>query len=275
MALAYELLARNTRPDALHRVILTSDGVANVGLTDPEALLRSVAEHAARGVELLAVGVGMGNYNDALLERLANRGDGAYAYVDSLQEARRVFVDELVGNLQSVAGDARIQVAFDPEVVASYRLVGYANRDLPDQAFRDPRTDAGEIGSGHRVSAIYEIALRSDAPRAGKLGQVMLRWRSRQTGEFVETSAPIERARLAPSFERASPSLHLAATVAELAEVLRAYDGTGSTGPVGAAYIDRLYRRSRALLSDFPGRDDVSELVRLIGQARDIAGELE
>jgi Ca-activated chloride channel homolog len=275
MALAYELLARNTRPDALHRVILTSDGVANVGLTDAEALLRKVAEHAARGVELLAVGVGMGNYNDALLERLANRGDGAYAYVDSLQEARRVFVDELVGNLQSVAGDARIQVAFDPEVVASYRLVGYANRDLPDHAFRDPRTDAGEIGSGHAVSAIYEIALRSDAPRAAKLGQVMLRWRSRQTGDFVETSAPIDRARLAPSFERASASLRLAATVAELAEVLRAYDGTGSAGPVGAAYIDRLYRRSQALLSEFRGRNDVSELVRLIGQARDVAGELE
>jgi Ca-activated chloride channel family protein len=234
-----------------------------------------VAEHAARGIELLAVGVGMGNYNDELLERLADRGDGAYAYVDSLQEARRVFVDELVGTLQSVAGDARIQVAFDPEVVASYRLVGYANRDLPDAAFRDPRTDAGEIGSGHRVSALYEVALRPDAPRMAPLGRVTLRWRSRETGGFEETTAPLDRLRLAPSFERAAPSFRLAATVAELAEVLRAFDPDAGTSSAGAPHLDRLLRRSQGLSSGFPGRGDVAELLRLIGRARDIAAERE
>jgi Ca-activated chloride channel family protein len=275
MALAYELLARNHRPEALHRVVLLSDGVANVGLTDPELLLRSVAEHAARGVELLAVGVGMGNYNDALLERLADRGDGAYAYVDSLQEARRVFVDELVGTLQSVAGDARIQVAFDPGMVASYRLVGYANRDLPDAAFRDPRTDAGEVGSGHRVSALYEVALRAEAPRNARLGRVALRWRSRRTGEFEETSASIDRWRLAQSFERSAPSLRLAATVAEFAEVLRAFEPAAGAASAGAPHLDRLFRRAQTLLPELPGRSDVAELVNLIGRARDVAAERE
>ena len=275
MALAYELLARNHRPEALHRVVLCSDGVANVGLTDPEALLRSVAEHAARGIELLAVGVGMGNYNDELLERLADRGDGAYAYVDSLQEARRVFVDELTGTLESVAGDARAQVAFDPQVVTSYRLVGYANRDLPDAAFRDPRTDAGEIGSGHRVSALYEVSLRADAPRTAPLGRVTLRWRSRANGNFEETSVALDRSRLAPSFERAAPSFRLAATVAELAEVLRAFDPDAGQSSAGAPHLDRMLARARSLSVEIPGRADVEELVRLIGRARDVAAERE
>lgn len=275
MALAYELLARNHRPAALHRVVLCSDGVANVGLTDPEALLRTVAEHAASGIELLAVGLGMGNYNDELLERLADRGDGAYAYVDTLQEAQRVFVDELAGTLESVAGDARAQVSFDPQVVASYRLVGYANRDLPDAAFRDPRTDAGEIGSGHRVSALYEVSLRAEAPRTAPLGRVTLRWRSRASGDFEEATATLDRSRLAPSFERAAPSLRLAATVAELAEVLRAFDPAAGVASAGAPHLDRLLGRARSLPSALPGRGDVEELVRLIGRARDAAAERE
>ena len=132
LRLGYEL-ARETSPgDGIDRVILASDGVANVGLTDagrhPSPDLR---DDAASGIELVSIGVGMGNYNDALLEQLADQGDGFYAYVNDLDEARRLFTEDLTGTLQTVALDAKVQVSFDPAIVQSYRLIGYENRAIP------------------------------------------------------------------------------------------------------------------------------------------------
>ena len=137
LRLGYGLARETLTENGIDRVVLASDGVANVGLTDADGILDGIREDAAAGIELVSVGVGMGNYNDALLEQLADQGDGFYAYVNTIDEARRLFVDDLTGTLQTVALDAKAQVEFEPDAVASYRLVGYENRAIDDHDFAD------------------------------------------------------------------------------------------------------------------------------------------
>jgi Ca-activated chloride channel family protein len=147
LRLGYELAAETFVAGGINRVVLASDGVANVGVTNAGGILDRIREDAEVGIQLVTVGFGMGNYNDTLMEQLADNGDGFYAYIDSRDEAERIFVEDLTGTLQTVARDARIQVEFDPEVVSYWRLIGFENRALEDDEFRDDRTDAGEIGA--------------------------------------------------------------------------------------------------------------------------------
>jgi Ca-activated chloride channel homolog len=139
---------------AIDRVVLASDGVANVGLTDADSILRRIDREVGSGIDLVAVGVGMGNFNDVLLEQLANRGNGFYAYVNDRRDADRLFGERLTGTLQTVARDAKVQVEFRSDAIARYRLLGYENRALRDDEFTDPRVDAGEVGAGHAVTAL-------------------------------------------------------------------------------------------------------------------------
>ena len=150
---------------------------SEVTLTDADGILRRIRDDAATGIELVSIGVGMGNYNDVLLEQLADQGDGFYAYVNDLAEARRLFTTDLTGTLQSVALDAKVQVAFDPEAVATYRLIGYENRAVPDGQFRDPNVNAGAIGAGHSVTALYDLTLNGVPSRDAKLGRASCRER--------------------------------------------------------------------------------------------------
>jgi Ca-activated chloride channel family protein len=221
LLLAYDQASRNLRRGAIHRVILCSDGVANVGRTGPESILERIEREAARGIELTTVGFGMGNYNDRLMEQLADRGDGRYAYVDTLEEARRIFVEELAGTLQTVARDAKVQVEFDPGTVERYRLLGYENRDVADRDFRNDRVDAGEIGAGHGVTALYEVKLAEEAAAGERIAILRLRYRSAVTDQVVEAAEELSVADLANSWEAAPDSLRLAATVAEFAELLK------------------------------------------------------
>ena len=151
LRLGYRLAADTFREDAINRVVLASDGVANVGVTDPDEILRRVDWDRSLGIELVTVGFGMGNYNDTLMEQLADHGDGFYAYVNRPEDADRLFGEDLVSTLQAVALDARAQVAFDPGVVDSYRLIGYENRAVPDERFRDDTVEAGRDRRGARV----------------------------------------------------------------------------------------------------------------------------
>ena len=128
----------------------------------PDAILREIKEYAGRDITLSTVGVGMGNYNDVLLEQLADKGNGNYAYVDTLEQAHRVFVENLTGMLQVIAKDAKVQVDFNPAVVSRYRLIGYENRDVADQDFRNDTVDAGEVGAGHNVTALYEVKFKDE-----------------------------------------------------------------------------------------------------------------
>ena len=219
LKVAYKLAVDEVEPNRITRVMVLSDGVGNVGNTGPDSILRQVQEYVDQGVTLTTVGFGMGNYNDIMMEQLANDGDGAYYYVDTLSEAQRIFVDDLTGTLQVIAKDAKVQVEFNPEVVSRYRLLGYENRDVADEDFRDDEVDAGEIGAGHSVTALYELKLRDGAD--GALGTVYMRYEDVGLNEVVEINREFQYEELATSFEEAPPTFQLSAVVAEFAEVLR------------------------------------------------------
>ena len=219
LRMGYELALQNSEPNCINRVILCSDGVANVGQTGPDAILKEVRTYVKDGVTLTTVGFGMGNYNDVLMEQLANKGNGSYAYVDTLDEAKRIFVENLTGTLQVIAKDAKIQVEFNPETVSRFRLLGYENRRLAHEDFRDDAVDAGEVGAGHSVTALYEIKLHENA--GGKLATVFIRHEDPDTGNVTEVNESISTDALKGSFEETTPTFQLAASVAEFAEILR------------------------------------------------------
>ena len=219
LRMGYDLALKNARFGSINRVILCSDGVANVGQTGPDAILREVRAHVDEGITLTTIGFGMGNFNDILMEQLANKGNGSYAYVDNLSEARRIFVENLTGTLQVIARDAKVQVDFNPRVVSRFRLLGYENRRLDHEDFRDDDADGGEIGSGHSVTALYEIKLHEGA--VGQLATVFVRHEDPDTRQVMEVSKDIFAAELQDTFKDASPEFQLAAAIAEFAEILR------------------------------------------------------
>ena len=259
LKVAYRLAVDEVAPGRITRVMVLSDGVGNVGNTGPDSILNQVRDYVEQGVTLTTVGFGMGNYNDILMEQLANDGDGAYYYVDTLSEARRIFVDDLTGTLQYIARDAKVQVDFNPETVSRYRLLGYENRDVADEDFRDDTVDAGEIGAGHSVTALYELKLREGAE--GTLSTVYMRYEDANLDEVEEISRQFLTGDLAFSFEEASNRFQLAAVVAEFAEVLRgsywAREGT----------LDAVADEARRLQQLMPGASDVAEFAGLAAQA--------
>ncbi len=261
LVLAYRLAGRYYRRGEINRVILCSDGVANVGRTGPESILRSIGEAARRGIELTTVGFGMGNYNDVLMEQLADRGNGHYAYVDSLAEARKVFVENLTATLQTVARDAKVQVEFERSAVARYRLIGYENRDIADARFRDDRVDAGEIGAGHAVTALYEIKLQPGMPRNARVATLRLRYKDVDGGDRVrEIEHPVYARDIEGEWREAPAALRLATLAATFGEVLK--------GSYWAKDVDPalLSRRIDALASARRNAD-VDELAAMARQA--------
>jgi Ca-activated chloride channel homolog len=163
--LAYDLARDHFVPGGINRVILCTDGDFNVGVTSTEALVDLVAENAKSKIFLTVLGFGMGNSNDAMMEQISNKGNGVYGFVDSRREAQRQMVKQLAGNIMTVAKDVKIQVEFNPVHVASYRLIGYENRVMAAEDFNNDKKDAGEIGAGHRVTALYEIEPVAVAPK--------------------------------------------------------------------------------------------------------------
>lgn len=157
--LAYKLAQQSFNEKGINRVILATDGDFNVGMVDHEQLITLIEKQREKGIQLTTLGFGQGNYNDHLMEQLANKGDGNYAYIDTLNEASKVLVHELDATLNAVAKDVKIQVEFNPNLVAEYRLIGYENRRLENEDFNNDKVDAGEVGAGHSVTAFYEIVL--------------------------------------------------------------------------------------------------------------------
>lgn len=155
--LAYNVAQENLTQEGINRVILCTDGDFNVGTTNQGYLTRMIEEKAKSGVFLTVLGFGMGNYKDSTLEKLADKGNGNYGYVDTIHEARKLLVEQLAGTLVTIAKDVKIQVEFNPSRIGAYRLIGYENRMLRDEDFRDDTKDAGEIGAGHTVTALYEL----------------------------------------------------------------------------------------------------------------------
>ena len=258
LQLGYKHALRNARVGNINRVILCSDGVANVGETGPDAILKTIRSHVEEGITLTTVGFGMGNYNDVLMEQLANKGNGFYAYVDTLNEAKRVFVENLTRTLQVIAKDAKVQVEFNPQVVSRFRLLGYENRRLDHEAFRDDDADGGEIGSGHSVTALYEIKLHEGT--TGQMATVFIRHEDPDTHRVSEINEEIFTIELKDTFEEASPEFQLAATVAEFAEILResfwAQEGT----------LAAVSQSLKSIARQIPN-EQMDELMNLVSQA--------
>lgn len=258
--IGYEMAEKAYKKDCINRVILCSDGVANVGLTGADDIFEVIKQKAKKGITLSAIGFGMGNYNDVLLERLGDKGNGHYVYIDTVAEAKRIFGDNLTGVLQVIARDVKVQVDFNPKVVRSYRLIGYENRDVPDEKFRDDKYDGGEVGAGHSVTALYELKLWPD--KDGAIATTYVRYKDADTWEVTEFKSFITTKDLDKSFEDSSREFRLAATVAEFAEILRkSYWAKGAT-------LDSVLEHAQQLGREFKNDAAVIELADLISKAK-------
>jgi len=274
---AYALAERNFDPKGVNRVILATDGDFNVGITDPSELKGFVERERGKGVFLSVLGFGMGNYNDTLMQALAQNGNGAAAYIDTVAEARKTLVDEATSTLFPIAKDVKIQVEFNPATVAEYRLIGYETRMLQREDFDNDKVDAGDVGSGQTVTAVYEI-VPVGGPRAigdrryavptpmargsrGEYGFVKIRYKLPKSDTSRLISTPIDRRSEVGRFADAPRDARFAVGVAAFAELLRGGRYTGSM-----RYDDVL-----KLVSEARGEDEFgyrSELIQLIRAAR-------
>ena len=285
---AYQLAHDAQLKGGINRVVLATDGDFNVGVVDYEALVDMAERQRSSGVALTTLGFGTGNYNDQLLERLADAGNGNYAYVDTLNEARKVLVSELSSTLFTIAKDVKIQVEFNPATVLEYRLIGYENRMLAREDFNNDKVDAGDIGAGHRVTALYEVIpagktgrldpLRyapqlaaADAARSGdELANVRLRYKKPQSDTSELLEYPISKSSVA-TLERLSPDFRFAASVAAFGQLLR---GGKYVGNYGYGDVERLARGALGEDPDGYRREFVS-LVNLAGTLTPRAGAAE
>ena len=261
LKVGYQMATAAYKEGWTNRVILCSDGVANVGATQAEGILNTVIEHRRKGITLSTLGFGMGNYNDTLMEQLGDKGDGHYAYVDSIDEAKRMFVDNLTGALEVVGRDVKIQIEFNPDVVKSYRLLGYVNRDIKDEDFRNDKVDGGEISAGHAATALYEIKLYEG--RTGPIGYAMIRYKEDERYEALEISQEVFTTQVASNWESADKGLRLAGNVAEFAEIL----GKGFYAKQGS--LDAVLEDLRNLQQEFRN-DKVDELIELVRKAKEM-----
>jgi Ca-activated chloride channel family protein len=259
--LAYSLAKKTLVKGHVNRVVVLSDGDANVGPSSHEEILKQIEQYKNDGITLSTVGFGQGNYKDVMMEQLADKGDGNYSYIDDEAQARKVFGKQVNGLLQVIARDVKVQVEFDPEVVKEYRLIGYENRDVADKDFRNDKVDGGEIGAGHSVTAIYDVVfkktdasplvvrVRNKAPLGGDVAQ--------------ETSWKLEPSAIAKSFADSPASFRFAAAVAGFAEKLR-------KSPYTEASWTELGNIAKGATID---QGESSELVELVGRAEKLAGK--
>ncbi len=255
MTNAYALNQQGFVTGGVNRVIVCSDGDANIGKTSSDAILQTIKSYTDQGITLSAIGFGIGNYNDKLMENLSNSGDGNYYYVDSEVEARKIFAEDFNAMISIVARDAKIQLEFDPDVVKSYRLIGYENRDMADEDFEKDTTDAGEIGSGHSVTALYEVNLTQQD--AQSVGSVTLRYKD-PDGVNHEQAAVLSAA-TGGTFDTLENSFQLVILVAEYAEILR-------DSPYTESSIEELYQIAQA--ANFTLANDQQEFLTILNTAR-------
>lgn len=298
LMMGYETAGLTLAPGSHSRVVLLSDGVANIGQTDQDRVNDSVKRQRDRGVYLNTVGVGMGNHNDVFLEQLANKGDGLCNYVDDEREARRALVENFTGAFETIARDLKVQVEFDPSQVYRYRLLGYENRAIADADFRNDKVDAGEIGAGHQVVALYELELTGNASEA-PMATVRVRWKA-PTGagrDPLEDAAAGEIAHpvgasTRTAWEGASAGFRRDACVAQFAEILRRSvhaRGDSLDELIAEAskldaelrdadvteFVDMLRRSRELILQHAPRHTDLSDCVDALRRNRILRAQLE
>jgi len=257
ITLAYQVAVQNMIRGGVNRVVLATDGDFNVGLTDQQALVKLVQAKARSGVFLSILGLGLGNLKDSTLEQLADNGNGNYAYIDTLAEARKVLVQQMSGTLVTIAKDVKIQVEFNPAQVTFYRLVGYDNRMLAARDFADDSKDAGEIGAGHTVTALYDVVPVQGG--RGKLLTVKLRYKKPDEDQSQLMQHPVTAE--SQDLESASTDLRFATAVAWFGTVLRRAPPASQAGDA----LDRVKRLARQSLGpDAHGyRRELVELVQI------------
>jgi Ca-activated chloride channel family protein len=261
MELAYKHAVKKASASVVSRVVVLTDGDANIGPNvSADSMLNSIQGFVKEGVTLSAIGFGMGNYRDDLMEKLADKGNGNCFYIDSFKEAKKVFETQLTGTLEVIAKDVKLQVEFDPKVVSRYRLVGYENRDIADKDFRDDKVDAGEIGAGHSVTALYEVELTGEK---AALGTVRIRAKTPSGTEAAEQAFPFEQRMLRSTLDTASPDFRFALAVAATADVLR---GSQNAQGWNLATVQKLAEGST------DGNTDREEFVKLVTRARGLLG---
>jgi Ca-activated chloride channel family protein len=251
--LAYQEAQKGLLKGGINRILLATDGDFNVGISDFETLKQLAADKRKTGVSLTTLGFGTDNYNEQLMEQLADAGDGNYAYIDNLREARKVLVDQLSSTLAVVAKDVKIQVEFNPAEVSEYRLLGYENRALKREDFSNDKVDAGEIGAGHTVTALYEVVpvgakgwlepLRytqaNEKPgKAGEIAWLRLRYKAPEGGASQLVERPIGKDQATP-INQASEDLRFAAAVAAFAQQLGDAKYTGDFSLADSARLAR------------------------------------
>ena len=273
---AYALAEQNFDANGVNRVILATDGDFNVGITSRDELKGFVERQRGKGIFLSVLGFGMGNYNDAMAQALAQNGNGVAAYIDTVNEARKVLVEEATSTLIPIAKDVKIQVEFNPATVAEYRLIGYETRLLNRADFANDKVDAGDVGSGQTVTALYEI-VPVDGPRAvgdlrygtqasgggaaaqsAEYGFLKMRYKLPKSDVSALVTTPIERASEHARFEDAPLDARFATGVAAFGEILRGGRHTGQFG------FDDVLRVASAARGDDPYgyRSEFLQLVR-------------
>ncbi|MEU7009862.1 von Willebrand factor type A domain-containing protein [Streptomyces sp. NPDC046332] len=260
----YDVAVEGHRKGATNRVVLLSDALANTGDTEAQSILNRIDEERREyGITLFGVGVGS-EYGDAFMEQLADKGDGHTTYVSTTEQARKVFVDQLPTNIELRARDAKAQVAFDPKTVERFRLIGYENREVADEDFRNDRVDGGEVGAGHTVTALYAVKTRPG--RTGQLATATVRWLDPKSRAPHENSGSVTTSALTGSlWAPGHDSLQLTAVTAYFADRLR-----GGELP-GAPRLSVLAERSGAI-ADRSGSKVVRELTEAIRQADQLLG---
>ena len=251
--LAYAVAKQAYIPGGINRVLLATDGDFNVGTVSFEALKSLIEEKRKSGISLTTLGFGMGgyngerNYNDRLMEQLADAGNGNYAFIDTLNEAQKVLVDEMSSTLNAIAKDVKIQIEFNPDVVAEYRLIGYENRALKREDFNNDKIDAGEIGAGHSVTALYEIALRGSkgaalqplryqatvketSAKGDEIAHLRLRYKAPNGDDSQLLEWPLQRSAIKGEIAQTSERMRFAAAVAGFGQLLKGGKYTGNFG---------------------------------------------
>lgn len=281
--LAYKVAQQNFIKNGNNRVILCTDGDFNVGVSSDAELVRLIEQKRKTGIYLTVLGYGMGNYKDSKMEQLANKGNGNYAYIDDLQEAKKTLVSEFGGTLFTIAKDVKIQVEFNPAKVKSYRLIGYENRKLNKEDFNDDKKDAGEIGSGHSVTALYEIVpvgvgnddkltddlkyqsniIKPEATRSNELMTVKFRYKKPDSETSTYLDVPVLESQ-GVKLEKSSDDFRFSAAVVMFGMLLRESEHKG----------DATYDKAYALAKQSLGNDEEGyrkDFLEMIQKAKSLA----
>jgi Ca-activated chloride channel family protein len=284
--LAYKMARKGYVANGINRILLATDGDFNVGVTDTNQIKDMVKRERESGITLSTLGFGQGNFNDAMMEQIADVGNGNYSYIDSLNEARKVLVDELSSTFNTVAKDVKVQIEFNPNVVAEYRLIGYENRQLNREDFNNDKVDAGDVGSGKSVTAIYEItpktatpavdALRYQASKATTEGKktndsqelafLKIRYKQPEGTKSILVTQPIAKPAVITSFNKSSETQRFATAVAGFGQLLR------QSPQINALTYSQIVQIAQAAKgSDSTGSK--GEFVQLVKNAESLAGQ--